>query len=202
MRLSSHVALGLFAFLTTVNAATVVFNQDPFAGTNAGDPGRQIVKGPGRPVTFDIATDVLFLNPDVFGISQLSVGNDLVENLPATGLNFVVVQNTGAPFGAGTAADLIAAQFTDPGPGFFIYFNTNLQLARLVFSEDLSDANADLSILARFTNLAGAAGFAALPTITAGNLSTTVPEPSTVLMTAAGALLLCCSRVRRRYTRQ
>lgn len=199
MRLRFCAALGLLAFGATLNAA-VVFNQDPFAGTAAGTPGRQVVNGPGRPVAFDIANDVLFLDPDVFGVTDLSLGNGLVGSLPETGLNLVVVQDTGSPFGAGSAADLIAARFTQSGPGFFIYFNTNLNFARLVFSPDLSDPNSDLSVLALFTNLGGPTGFATLPTITAANF-TTVPEPSTVVMTAAGALLLCCSRILRRRRR-
>ena len=34
------------------------------------------------------------------------------------------------------------------GPGFFIYFNSGLDLPRLVYSTDLSDNTADLKVLA------------------------------------------------------
>jgi hypothetical protein len=62
------------------------------------------------------------------------------------------------PFGARNAADLIANRITTPGPGFFIYFNQDLNLPRLVYSSGLSDNNADLKILARMLNLFGPNG--------------------------------------------
>jgi hypothetical protein len=112
--------------------------------------------------------------------------------LPTGGVNVVVLQsldndaNPATPFAAGNAANLIAAQITSPGPGFFIYFNQGLDLPRLVFSTDLDDNTADLKILFRMTNFAGQPG--ALPTFTASNFAF-VPEPSTLLLiTAAGAL--------------
>jgi hypothetical protein len=96
------------------------------------------------------------------------------------------------PFGAGNAANLIAARITAPGPGFFIYFNQGLNLPRLVFSTDLNDNTADLKILARMLNLTGASGRDALETFTASNFtlttdeSSTVPEPSTLLLLGTG----------------
>jgi hypothetical protein len=197
MRLSRWAALGLLASVASVNAATVVINKNPFGGTTApATPGRQIVNGPGDPINFNIATDVLGIVLSGYDVTSLSFANDLAANLPATGVNFIVLQNPG-PLGAGGAADLIAAQLTDPTPGFFIYFNTGLDLPRLVFSPDLSDPTSDLSILGRLVDLAGAAGFAALPTITAANVAA-IPEPSTMLLTAAGALLVWGSAMRRR----
>jgi hypothetical protein len=73
-----------------------------------------------------------------------------------------------------------------------------------VFSTDLSDATADLRILARLTNLTGQNGRDAFPTITASNFvlaPTAVPEPSSVLLVAAGLLAIGARRrARQRHT--
>jgi hypothetical protein len=199
MRLVPVLAAVLLSFGTAAKAATFVFNQDPFFGSNAlTTPGRQIVGGETF-IAFDISSDKFGLDPAVFGFTQLSFANDLAANVSPTGVNVIVVQDTGAPFAAGTAANLLAARITGTGPGFFIYFNTGLDLARLVYSTDLSDNQADLKVLARLTNINGPAGFAALPTITAANFEA-VPEPSTVVTSAAGILLACV--LRRRWRRR
>jgi hypothetical protein len=200
MRLGTYLAAALLTLSAAANATTIAFNTDPFAGTTARtDPGRQIVGGLGTAITFDIATDVFSFDRGVFGVGQISFANDLATNLPAIGVNTVVLLN-GAPLAAGTAANLIAAQITDPGPGFFIYFNTGLDLPRLVYSTDLSDNTADLAILGRLINLNGPGGFAALPAFTAANFVAT-PEPSTFLLTSAGALLTFGRALRRRRSR-
>ena len=119
----------------------------------------------------------------------------IAGNLPASGLNVIVLQTFDndndpvTPFGAGNAANLIAAQVISPGAGFFIYFNSGLDLARLVFSTDLDDPTADLRILARMTNLAGQPGRDAIPTFSAANFAVNqVPEPASLpLILAAGA---------------
>ena len=198
----------LFAAATPVSAATIEFLTDPFEGSTAPtDPGRQVV-GNEAFIVFDIATDVFVFDPIAFGLSEISFANDVVGNLPATGINTVVLQtfdNDGDPataFNAGIAANLIAAQFTSPGPGFFIYFNSGLDLARLVYSTDLSDNTADLKVLARMTNLAGQSGRDAFPTFTADNFDVNpvaVPEPASLsLMTVAGILSAYRARRNRR----
>jgi hypothetical protein len=181
------------------HAATVSFVTDPFAGTDAlTTPGRQIV-GNELFTDFDISSDVFSFDPAAFGLGGgIVFANDEVGNLPASGVNVIVLQtfdndgDPGTPFGAGTAANLIAAQLTSPGAGLFIYFNSGLDLPRLVFSTDLSDATADLKILARLTNLGGAAGRDAIPTFTAANFQlASVPEAGGVLtlVLAFGALV-------------
>lgn len=193
------IVAALLAFSASMNAATFTFNSDPFAGSDALiTPGRQIVGG--EPfISFDIASDVFAFNPAVFGMGdQVLFVNDLAANLPTGGVNVIVLQTAPVPFNAGLAANAIADQITSPGPGFFIYFNSGLDLPRLVFSTDLSDNTADLRILARMVNLSGQSGRDALSTFTESNF-VTIPEPSTfLLMTAAGALWGCCAILRRR----
>lgn len=193
-KLLGLLAVGLVAGGHAAVAATITFATDPFAGSTAlTTPGRQIVGG--EPfVTFNIASDVLAFNQAAFGIDDaIYFANDVVANLPSSGLNVIVLQtfdndaDSATPFGAGNAANLIADQITSSGAGFFIYFNSGLDLPRLVFSTDLSDPTADLKILARFTNLGGQPGRDAIPTFTAANFSILpVPEPGTFALLGLG----------------
>jgi hypothetical protein len=174
-------------------------------------PGRQIVAGE-LFTTFDPATDVLLFDPLIFGtfgVNQINFANDEVGNLPTSGPNFIVLRtfdndaNPATGFGAGNAADLIATQLTTPAPGFFIYFNSGLNLARLVFSTDLSDNTADLKVLARFTNLAGQAGRDAFPSFTEANAElTAVPEPTSLLLVSSAGLAWLGRTASRRLRRR
>lgn len=197
-RLTLSVAVVLLTFSGTASATSFRFDTDPFAGSTAlTTPGRQVVGGEAF-ITFSIATDIFSLESTVFGVSDsVLFANDVASNLPTSGVNIVVLQsfdndaNPATPFAAGNAANLIAAQITSPGPGFFIYFNQGLDLPRLVYSTDLNDNTADLKILFRLTNLTGDGGRLAIPTFTAANFDiTTVPEPATLLLiTTAGGFL-------------
>ena len=187
------IVTALLTLSATASATTFPFNTDPFAGSNALTmPGRQIVGGESF-ISFDTATDVFALGSSVFGVGDdVHFANDIVGNLPTGGVNVIVLEtldndaNSATPFGAGNAADLIAGQITSPGPGFFIYFNSGLNLPRLVFSTDLDDNTADLKVLFRMTNLSGQPD--ALPTFTASNFAV-VPEPSTLMLLAAAGLM-------------
>jgi hypothetical protein len=197
MRRLLLVLLASLVASPAANAATIAFDTNPLIGNPAlTTPGRQIVGGEPS-LTFDIATDVLVFDAAQFGITHpLSFFNGLVAGMPTSGTDVVVVQDTGTPFLAGIAANLIAARVTTSGPGFFVYFNTNLDLPRLVYSTDLNDETADLAVLARFTNLTGPEGFAALSTITEDNFA--VPEPATLTLFAVATLGALRRRVRNR----
>jgi hypothetical protein len=208
-RITASIALALLAFASTANATTFTFNTDPFAGSTAPiTPGRQVVGGESS-IAFNIATDLFALGSAVFGVGDdVLFVNDFAANVPASNVNVIVLRtfdndnNPATPFAAGNAADLIAAQITTPGPGFFIYFNQVLDLPRLVFSADLNDNTADLKILFRMTNLMGQAGRDAFPSFTAANFDfisqqEAIPEPATFLMTATGVLALRHARRRR-----
>ena len=201
MHPSRRHALLLVAMLGIASVAhaqqTILFAADPFAGTTAlTTPGRQIVAGE-LLTTFNPATDVFAFDAGVFGaygVGALSFVNGPISAVPATGVNTIVLQTFDPlPFAAANAADLIAGKITVSGAGFFVYFNSGLDVPRLVFSQNLDDPTADLKVLARLTNLSGAGGKNALSSFTSANfrlVSTTVPEPSSVLMVAAGLLAI------------
>jgi len=182
------------------NSATFVFDADPFQGSTAPTtPGRQIVGGEPS-IEFDIANDVFAFDPAVFDPSAFAGGgivfaSGLASTLPTSGANVIVLRNTGDPFNAGVAASLVADQVTTPGAGFFVYFNSGLNLPRLVYSTDLSSSIADLKILARMTNLIGDS--AALADFTAANFAP-VPEPSSYVLLLAGGALVGTAALRRR----
>ena len=183
---------------TTASATVFTFATDPFAGSTAlTTPGRQVVAGESS-ISFSIATDVFSLDPGVFGIGNtINFASGLAGALPTGGVNAIALlnfdddANPATAFAAGNAANLIAAQITTPGPGFFIYFNQGLDLPRLVFSTDLSDNTADLKIIFRMTNLTGQGGRDAMPTFTASNFQvTSVPEPASSLTLVIAAVAL------------
>lgn len=199
-------SLGAMCFLAAVSyAADISFATDPFAGTNAlTNPGRDIIANE-LFTDFVISTDVFRLDRTTFGVGpSLSFLSDTAENLPAAGGNAVVLRTTDndnnamTPFLAGTAANLIAGAIDTPGPGFFIYFNSILDMPRLVYSTDLSVNTADLKVLARMENLEGNPG--SLVEFSQANfLITDVPEVSSVSTTLAGAALIVLAHVRKRH---
>jgi hypothetical protein len=182
--------------VSMVNATTFRFDTNPFEGSDAlTTPGRQVVGGETF-ISFNIASDIFSLESTVFDAgTEVFFANNVAGSLPISGVNVIVLQtfdNDSDPatlFNAGTAANLIAAQITSPGAGFFIYFNQGLDLPRLVYSTDLNDNTADLKILFRMTNLTGDDGRAAIPTFTESNFEiTTIPLPPTMLLLGSGLL--------------
>ncbi len=179
------------ASATSGHAEVFTFNSDPFTGSTAlTTAGRQIVGNELNIPVFSIANDVFAFDPAFFAIgNEINFVNDLIGNLPTGGVNAIVLQttdndgNAATPFLAGNAADLIAEQITQDGAGFFVYFNSNLDLPRLVFSTNLNDNTADLKVLARMSNFDDPS---VLPTFTEANFDIAVPEPSTLSLVGAG----------------
>jgi hypothetical protein len=202
------VAAALLALPATVEADKISFTTDPFAGTTAlTTPGRQII-GNELFTPFFPASDVFSFDAGIFGISSIVFANNTIGNLPTSGVNVIVLRtfdddnNPATLFLAGNAANLLAAQITSPGAGFFIYFNSALDLPRLVFSTDLSDNTADLKVLARMTNLTGQPGRDELANFTAANFAVQTPEPaSALLLISGGAFWACRHALRRRRLR-
>jgi hypothetical protein len=208
---------GILAIVTTVflglaseaPAAVISFNSDPFAGSDAlTTPGRQVVGGELFLPSFDFASDVFVFDAKFFDVSGIAFVNDVIENVPASGVNTIALRtfdndnDPGTAFGAGTAANLLAAQITTPGAGFFIYFNQGLDLPRLVYSTDLDDPTADLKILARFSSLTGAGGQNQMALFSADNFEVRgVPEPASLVLIALGGAWPAWRRFARRRAR-
>jgi hypothetical protein len=202
-------AVVLLASSSVGTAANISFGNDPFEGTDVRNvPGRQVVGGE-LFIAFHTATESFLFDETAFGLgNQIHFANGLLNAIPSTGINAVVLQNTDndanplTPFGAANAANLLASRITDHGPGIFVYFNSSLNLARLVYSDDLSSNTADLKILARMLNLTGQEGINSLPTFSASNFeispSQAVPEPSGTALTIAGIAFLAVGAARRR----
>jgi hypothetical protein len=124
------VRAGLFAAALTIvspalpaGAALFLFNADPFAGTTALEtPGRQVIGNELFIPDVNFTTDLFAFDTAAFGIESLSFFNSLAADLPAAGVNVVVVRDTDndndplTPFNAGSAAGLIAAQINTPTP--------------------------------------------------------------------------------------
>lgn len=197
----------LVASHSLAHANSISFGTDPLEGTTVRNaPGRQVVGGEFF-ISFHTDTETFVINGPAFGMTELRFANGTIGNIPSNA-NVVVLQttdndnNTLTPFGAGNAADLLAAQITVSGPGLFIYFNSSLDLPRLVYSDDISSNTADLRILARMLNLNGQTGINALPTFTAENFAfadeSPVPEPSSAFLLGAGLALLASAALKRR----
>jgi hypothetical protein len=192
------VAVLLLGLCTDAVAAPFVFNTDPFAGSTAlTTPGRQIIAGEPS-ISFSITDDVFVFDSNVFGVSGIDFINTNAAGIPASGVNTVVLQEFGPPMAAGLAANLIAAQITTAGAGFFVYFNTGLNLPRLVYSTDLSSPDADLKILARLTNLSG--NQAAMAQFTESNFAV-VPEPAGILLMTTAASMWAVRKRRQKRER-
>ena len=136
---------------------------------------------------FDVDADRYRLFRDTFGITD-----DLkFQNLFAGGgniaddANVIVLQNAdddndpSTVFNAGSALRLIEANTDQDRAGFFVYFNSALDINRLVFANNLSDATAGLVILAANNAPTGVAAIAQLPTFTSANFEfSEVPLPA------------------------
>lgn len=188
--LIAAIAVSSAMLAGAAQAATFTVAGDPFAGSTAlTTPGRQVVGGEPS-ITFNPATDQFVVALADFGLVGLVFANDVAADLATGGLTVIVLRdfdndaNPATGFGAGTAANLIADRISTPGAGFFLYFNSMLDLPRLVFSTDLSDNTADLRIIARLTNLGGQTGRDAFANFTPANFTVT-PVPSALALFAA-----------------
>lgn len=154
------------------------FDTAPFTNSTApATPGRQVFTGLEKTLpNFDIHADSFAFDAAAFGLPRhLSFVNATAAGIPAGGANVIVLQdadddnNPATPFAAGNAATLIASRVTTDGAGFFIYHNSALNVNRLVFSSNLNDPTADLSVLARIAAPTGPAAIDALPKFRSGN---------------------------------
>ncbi len=147
-------------------ADTFQFSGDAFNGVDVSAEGRQVAVLPDEIVDFAIAEDRFQVDGEDFSLELLTFANGLAAELSGDA-NVLVLQDSFA--NAGAAASAIAANDDlTADEGLFVYFNENLGINRLVYSNDLDD-NGDISVLANLTNLEGDDALAALSTFTADN---------------------------------
>ena len=153
---------------------------DPFEGRDVSAPEREIIADNQDLITdFDFAEDKYRFNAtdfDVNGDVNFAAVNANAEDATiAPGTNVVAVLNSDndsnpdTPFAAGTAANQIAELTSEDGAGFFSYFNSGLQLNRVVYSTNLNDASADLNVISQQTDLTGQDAIDALNNFSADN---------------------------------
>jgi hypothetical protein len=154
---------------------------------------------------FDVNEDVFSFNPDAFpGVSEeVSFFNGLAQDL-TDGFNVIVLQNAdddnnpATAFNARSAARLISAQIDQDVAGFFVYFNSVLNINRLVYSANLNNGEGALDILAAILAPTGSDAVDALPTFTAGNFDISSEIPWQTDAAAGGSVLLLGSLAYRR----
>jgi Ca2+-binding RTX toxin-like protein len=154
----------------------VVFAGDPFNGVDVSAPGRTVVNTPDELLDLDFDEDTIVLDREDLGLpKELLVVNGTVDDLFIQGLSGTdadVVVLQGAVGNAGAAATAIADSGAAEGPGVFVYWNTTLLINRVVYSADLGDPAADISVLSNIRTLQGDAALAALPGIAASTFAT------------------------------
>jgi hypothetical protein len=192
------LAAGLLALgAQNAQAVNVTLNTAPFAGSTAlTTPGRQVFSGLEMMLpSFNLATDKFVIDGAAFGFNTtLSFVNAPSATLPFTGAGIVVLQdvdddnNAATPFAAGNAATVIANRVTTDGAGFFVYHNSALNVNRLVYSTNLSDPTADLSVLARINSPTGQGAIDALPQFSSANFVSSVPEPTSAALMCLGLI--------------
>jgi Ca2+-binding RTX toxin-like protein len=141
---------------------------NPFAkGTPNPTPnGIRVLGTPDAITDFNIAADKFALDAQELGINQINFQKGNAADITSNG-NVIVLTNSFA--NAAAAAKAIADNNNITAQeGAFVYFNTNLGISRLVYSQDLSSGG-DISILANLTNQSGASGVANLTTFSADN---------------------------------
>lgn len=201
MRSEITVALALGLGLASGSASAAVVTDivvNPLTGSAAtpGDGLRTIVNSGLALESFEVGAngDVFRFLLSAFGIED---GLDFISaaagRLPAAGVNLIVLQDTedasGAGLNAGSAANLIAAEIETDAPGFFIYFNAGLRINRLVFSENLNLATADLAILAAISNPKDEQAIAELPAFSNFNFASFAEDAAQVPLPASAWLL-------------
>lgn len=120
-------------------------------------------------VDFDVAQDRFLLNAADFSVTgPLKVQNALAANLVSNGSNVIILRdsdndaNATTPFNARSAAQAIGTAITTDGAGFFVYFNSVLNLNRLVYSTNLNDGAAALTVLGAVGTTTGQAAITQL----------------------------------------
>ncbi|MEM9837873.1 MAG: VPLPA-CTERM sorting domain-containing protein [Pseudomonadota bacterium] len=137
--------------------------------------------------SFDTATDRFLIATDSFGFDDslkfLNTDSNGIDDIA----NLIVLQDSdddndmNTVFNARSAARLIGAGTDVDRDGFFVYYNSALNINRLVYSSNLADGNASFQIIAAILDPTGQNAIAALPTFTDANFGQ-VPVPAAAVL--------------------
>lgn len=156
-----------------------------------------IGSAPDALVDFSVTSDRFLLDATSFGVNDpLQFQRGLAANLVDNGANVIVLldsdndANPATAFNARSAAQLIGAQINADGAGFFVYFNSALNVNRLVFSANLADGNAALTVLGAVNTVTGQAAIDQLAQYSAANFEfgaapAAAPAAGTFVLTEA-----------------
>jgi Ca2+-binding RTX toxin-like protein len=131
--------------------------------------GDVLTSGPDELQDYDISADQYGLKGQDLGINALTFQKGTATEITGD-VNVIVL--AGEKFAnAKAAANAIAANDNiTSGAGVFVYFNQNLGISRLVYSQDLGSGG-PINVLANMRNQSGDTGFANLDTFAQANFT-------------------------------
>jgi serralysin len=130
-----------------------VFSDNPFSGgpTVAAANGIQVSNRPDRLTDFNIGQDQLVFSRSQLGVDSLDFTSGTNNDSFGSGNLIVITENTFANAAAAAQGLANNASITADA-GIFVYFNSTLGVARVVFSQDLSDGG-PISVIGQLDNI-------------------------------------------------
>jgi serralysin len=134
-----------------------VFADNPFSGgpTVAAANGIQVLSKPDKLTDFTIGQDKLVFSKNQLGVDKLDFTFGTNNDSFGPGNLIVITENTFANAAAAAQGLANNASITADA-GIFVYFNSTLGKARVVFSQDLSDGG-PISVIGQLDNVTNVA---------------------------------------------
>jgi serralysin len=129
------------------------FSDNPFSGgpTVTAANGIQVLNKPDKLTDFSIGEDKLVFGKSQLGVNELEFTSGTNNDSFGSGNLIVITENTFAN-AAAAAQGLANNQSITADAGIFVYFNSTLGKARVVFSQDLSDGG-PISVIGQLENI-------------------------------------------------
>jgi serralysin len=139
-----------------------VFADNPFSGgpTVTAANGIQVLNKPDKLTDFTIGEDQLVFSKNQLGIDKLDFTFGTNNDSFGSGNLIVITENTFANAAAAAKGLANNASITADA-GIFVYFNSTLGKARVVFSQDLSDGG-PISVIGQLENITNVADLSKL----------------------------------------
>lgn len=138
------------------------FSDNPFSGgpTVAAANGIQVLNKPDKLTDFSIGKDQLVFGKSQLGVDKLDFTFGTNNDSFGPGNLIVITENTFAN-AAEAAKGLANNASITADAGIFVYFNSTLGKARIVFSQDLSDGG-PISVIGQLENITNVADLSKL----------------------------------------